>query len=100
MTMSMVLPAGARATVRLFLISAAQEEITIDLPGIRYLPPLDDPIDPMEFLRLVRWPGLGRIRIRGTWRFMSDREVDAYLAREEGDGFNPHGSGPMPVETR
>ena len=98
--MSMVLPAGARATVRLFLISAAREEIMIELPGLRYLPPLDDPMDPMEFLRLARWPGLGQINVRGTWRFMSDREVDAYLAREEGDGFNPHGSGPMPVEAR
>ncbi|MGK9234803.1 hypothetical protein KXS07_23850 [Inquilinus limosus] len=98
--MTMLLPEGVRADIRVYLVSAAREEVMIDVPGVRYLPPFGTSTDPLEFLRLVRWPGVGRIHVRGTWRFMTNAEIEDYHRRERDDGFNAWGCGPVPVERR
>lgn len=100
--MTMILPDGVRASVRLFLVGAAGEEVTIEIPNIRYLPPIPAPADPASFLDVCRPRLKTPVRMVGAWRFMTDREVDAFLARErdEDDGFSPHGSGPVQVERR
>lgn len=100
--MTMILPEGVRARVRLFLVGTAGEEVTIEVPNLQYLPPIPAPADPIAFLGVCQTRLKTPIKAVGAWRFMTDREVDAFLAREKGedDGFNPHGSGPVPVERR
>ncbi|MFE0757210.1 hypothetical protein ACFW16_24840 [Inquilinus sp. NPDC058860] len=100
--MTMILPEGVRARVRLFLVGTAGEEVTIEIPNLQYLPPIADPADPIAFLEVCQTRLKAPIKAVGAWRFMTDSEVDAFLAREkdEDDGFNPHGSGPVPVERR
>lgn len=100
--MTMILPEGVRAGVRLFLVGATGEEVTIEVPNLQYLPPIQAPADPVAFLQVCQRHLNAPVKAIGAWRFMTDREVDAFLARErdEDDGFNPHGSGPVPVERR
>jgi hypothetical protein len=100
--MTMILPEGVRASVRLFLVGAAGEEVTIEVPNLQHLPPIEAPADPVAFLAMCQAHLKAPVKAVGAWRFMTDREVDAFLARErdEDDGFNPHGSGPVPVELR
>ncbi|TSD85997.1 hypothetical protein FFK22_024565 [Mycobacterium sp. KBS0706] len=97
--MTMILPEGVRASVRLFLVGAAGEEVTIEVPNLQFLPPIPAPADPAAFLEVCRSRLRNPVKAVGAWRFMTDREVDAFLAREkEDDGFNAHGSGPVQVE--
>lgn len=100
--MTMILPEGVRASVRLFLVGAAGEEVTIEVPNLQFLPPIPAPADPAAFLEVCRSRLRNPVKAVGAWRFMTDREVDAFLAREkdDDDGFNPHGSGPVPMERR